>query len=87
MKNLKQKCSSKKFSHKFANSFHITNVIKKQTYHLYLLTIYRIYNVFHVFYLELYNQQNNNSVILILSSSELIDDDEKYETEEIIEKQ
>jgi len=87
MKNLKQKCSSKKLLHKFAESFCITESIKKQVYHLHLFIIYRIHNVFHVFYLELYNQQNNNSVMLMLLSSELIDNDKKYEIKKIIEKQ
>jgi len=87
MKNLKQKCSSKKLLHKFTDSFHIADIIKKQVYCLYLLIIYRIHDVFHVFYLELYNQQNNNSIMSMLSSSELIDDDEKYKIKEIIEKQ
>jgi len=47
MKNLNQKCSSKKLLHKFAKSFHINKSIKKQIYHLYLSVIYWIHNVFH----------------------------------------
>jgi len=78
MKNLKQKWSHKKFLHKFADSFHITDIIRKQIYCLYLFIIYRIHNNFHVFYLKSYNQQNNNNTTSVLSSSELIDDDEKY---------
>jgi len=86
-KNLKQKCSSKKLSHKFADSFCIADIIKKQVYYLYLFIIYQIHNVFYVFYLELYNQQNNNSITSILSSLKLIDNNEKYEIKKIIKKQ
>jgi len=87
MKNLKQKCSSKKLLHKFSDSFCIANIIKKQACCLHLLIIYRIHNVFYVFYFELYNQQNNDSVTSVLSLSELIDNNEEYEIENIIEKQ
>jgi len=86
-KNLKQKWSHKKLLHKFADLFHIADIIRKQVYCLYLLIIYRIHNVFYVFYLKSYNQWDNNSVTLILSSSELIDNNEKYEIEKIIKKQ
>jgi len=55
MKNLKQKQSHKKLSHKFADSFCIADIIEKQIYYLYLFIIYRIHNVFYVFYFELYN--------------------------------
>jgi len=87
MKNLKQKCSSKKLSHKFAESFHINKSIKKQTYCLYLSIIYWIHNAFHVSYLELYRHKENNSETLYFFASELIDEKEKYEVKEILEKQ
>jgi len=87
MKNLKQKCSSKKFSHKFAESFHITESIKKQVYHLHLSVIYQIHNVFYVSYLELYRHKEDNSETLYFLTSELIDEKEEYEVKEILRKQ
>jgi len=87
MKNLKQKHSSKKLSHKFAESFCITESIKKQVYHLYLSVIYQIYNVFHVFYLESYRCKEDNSETLYFLTFELIDEKEEYEVKEILRKQ
>jgi len=40
MKNLSQKRLSKKLSHKFAESFHIQDIVEKQVYRLYLSTHY-----------------------------------------------
>ena len=86
MKNLQQKQSHKKLSHKYAESFHIADIIKKQAYCLHLLTIYQVHDVFHVFYLESYNWHNGNNVAPELSFPELIDESEKYEIEEILNK-
>ena len=87
MKNLKQKCSSKKLLHKFAESFCITESIEKQTYYFYLFIIYQIHNTFHVSYLESYRHKKNNSEILYFLTSELIDEKEEYEVKEILRKQ
>ena len=51
IKNLKQKRSSKKLSHKFIESFKMKNKIKKQMYRFTLSNIYRIHNTFHVSFL------------------------------------
>jgi len=87
MKNLSQKRSNKKLSHKFAESFCIQDIVKKQAYRLHLLTHYRIHNVFHVSYLKSYNQRLNDQTTLKLLSSELINKSKEYEVEEILEKQ
>ena len=86
MKNLNQKHSSKKLSHKFAESFHINKSIEKQTYHLHLFVIYQIHNILYVSYLESYRHKEDNSEILYFLTSELIDDEEKYEVKKILEK-
>jgi len=86
MKNLKQKCSSKKFSYKFAESFCITEFIKKQVYCLYLSVIYQIHNVFYVSYLESYRHKEDNDETLYFLASELIDEKEEYEVKEILKK-
>ena len=54
IKNLKQKRSSKKLSHKFVESFKMKNKIEKQTYRFTLSNIYRIHNTFHVSLLKSY---------------------------------
>ncbi len=87
MKNLSQKRLSKKLSHKFAESFHIQDIVEKQVYCLYLLTHYWIHNVFHVSYLELYNWRLDNEITQVLPSSKLINKKKEYEVEEILEKQ
>jgi len=86
IKNLKQKCFSKKLSHKFAESFHITESIKKQAYHFHLLIIYQFHNVFYVSYLESYRHKEDNSETLYFLISELIDEKEEYEVKEILKK-
>ena len=86
MKNLSQKHSYKKLLHKFAESFHICDIIDQQVYHLSLLISYQIHNVFYVFYLELYSQHLNNETVSELSSSDLINETEKYEIEEILKQ-
>ena len=53
IKNLKQKRSNKKLSHKFVSSFRIENKIDTQTYKLTLFFTYRIYNTFYVFFIEI----------------------------------
>jgi len=87
MKNLSQKCLNKKLSHKFAESFHIQDIVEKQAYCLYLPTHYWIHNVFHVSYLEPYNQCLNDEIMQVLPSLKLINEKEEYEVEEILEKQ
>ena len=87
MKNLSQKHSHKKLSHKFAESFHICDIIDQQVYCLSLSISYQIHNVFHVSYLELYSQHLNNETVSELSSPDLIDETEKYEVEEILRQQ
>ena len=84
MKNLSQKHSHKKLSHKFAESFCICDIIDQQVYHLSLSISYQIHNVFHVSYLELYSWCLNNETVLELSPPDLIDKTEKYEIEEIL---
>jgi len=86
IKNLKQKCSSKKLSHKFAESFCIAESIKKQMYHFHLFLIYQIHNVFHVSYLKPYRHKKDNSKTLYFLISELIDEREEYEMKEILKK-
>ena len=84
MKNLSQKHPHKKLSHKFAESFHICDIIDQQVYHFSLSISYQIHNVFHVSYLELYSWCLNNETVLELSPPDLIDKTEKYEIEEIL---
>ncbi len=87
MKNLSQKCSSKKLSHKFAESFHIQDIVEKQAYCLYLPTHYWIHNVFHVSYLKLYNWRLDDEITQVLPSLKLINEKEEYKVEKILEKQ
>ncbi len=87
MKNLSQKRLSKKLSHKFAESFHIQDIVEKQAYCLYLPTHYWIHNVFHVSYLKSYNWCLNDKIMQVLPSSKLINEKEEYEIEEILKKQ
>ncbi len=87
MKNLSQKRLNKKLSHKFAESFHIQDIVEKQAYYLYLSTHYWIHNVFHVSYLELYNQCLNDKITQMLLSLKLINEKEEYKIEEILRKQ
>ncbi len=87
MKNLSQKRSNKKLSHKFAESFHIQDIVEKQAYCLYLPIHYWIHNVFHVSYLEPYNWHLDNEIMQVLPSSKLINEKEEYEIEKILEKQ
>ncbi len=87
MKNLSQKRLNKKLSHKFAEPFHIQDIVKKQAYCLYLPTHYWIHNVFHVSYLKLYNWRLDDEITQVLPPSKLINEKEEYEIEEILEKQ
>ncbi len=87
MKNLSQKRLNKKLSHKFAESFHIQDIVEKQAYRLYLPTHYWIHNVFHVSYLEPYNQHLDDKITQVLSSSKLINEKEEYKVEEVLKKQ
>jgi len=73
-KNLKQKRSSKKMSHKFVESFRIKNKIETQVYCLILFNIYQIYNTFYVLLLELYlHRANDKQTKQMLQASKLID--------------
>ncbi len=87
MKNLSQKRSNKKLSHKFAESFHIQDIVEKQAYCLYLSTHYWIHNVFHVSYLEPYDQHLNDEIMQVLPSSKLINEKEEYKVEKVLKKQ
>ncbi len=87
MKNLSQKRSNKKLSHKFAESFYIQDIVKKQVYCLYLSTHYWIHNVFHVSYLKPYNWHLNDKIMQMLPPSELINEKKEYKVEEILRKQ
>jgi len=87
MKNLSQKHLSKKLLNKFAESFHIQDIVEKQAYRLYLSTHYWIHNVFHVSYLKLYNWCLNNKIMQVLPPLKLINEKEEYEVEKILEKQ
>ena len=73
-------------SHKFIDSFKVEDLIEKQVYQLFLLTIYCIHNVFHVFYLKLYMCHDSDTSVLSLQPSELINNEEKYKIEEILKK-
>ncbi len=86
MKNLNQKCSFKKLSHKFVESFCIDKSIKKQVYHLHLSVIYQIHNIFHVSYLKPYRHKEDNSETSYFLTSELIDEKKEYEVKKILEK-
>jgi len=59
-RNLKQKKSSKKISHKYVESFRIKNKIETQTYRFILLNIYQIYNTFYILFLKLYLYRVND---------------------------
>ncbi len=87
MKNLSQKRLNKKLSHKFAESFHIQDIVEKQVYCLYLSTHYWIHNVFHVSYLKLYNWRLDDEITQVLLSLKLINKKKEYEIEEILKKQ
>ncbi len=87
MKNLSQKRLNKKLSHKFAESFCIQDIVKKQVYRLYLSTHYWIHNVFHVSYLEPYNQHLDDEITQVLPSLKLINEKEEYEVEKVLRKQ
>jgi len=87
MKNLSQKRPNKKLSHKFAEPFHIQDIVEKQAYRLYLPTHYWIHNVFHVSYLKFYNQHLDDEITQMLPPLKLINEKEEYEVEKILEKQ
>ena len=75
IKNLKQKQSSKKLSHKFVESFQIKNKIDEQTYRLTLFNIYRIYNTFYVSLLKSYlHRVDDAKTKTIMQASKFIDD-------------
>jgi len=75
-RNLKQKRSSKKMSHKYVELFKIKNKIETQVYCLILSNIYRIYNIFHVLLLKLYlHRANDKQTKQMLQASQLIDNE------------
>jgi len=77
-RNLKQKRSNKKMSHKYVESFKIKNKIETQVYCFILLNIYQIYNIFHVLLLKLYlHCVGNKQAKQMLQASKLIDDEIK----------
>ena len=86
-KNLKQKRSSKKLSHKFVGSFRIEDKVKEQVYRLTLSSIYRIHNIFHVSLLKPYHHRaDSEEADAFMQVLELIDDEEQWEIEEILDK-
>ena len=77
IKNLKQKRSSKKLSHKFINFFRIVNKIKTQVYRLFLSIIYQIHNIFHIFLLKSYhNRDYDDASKSFIQTFEFIDNNE-----------
>jgi len=73
-RNLKQKRSSKKISHKYIELFKIKNKIETQIYCFILFNIYRIYNTFYILFLKLYlHCVDNKQTEQILQVSKLID--------------
>ena len=86
-KNLKQKRSSKKLSHKYVESFKIKNKIETQIYRLTLSNIYRIHNIFHVSLLKSYRHRvDDKKTKQMMQISNLIDDEEQWKIEEIVDK-
>ena len=86
-KNLKQKRSNKKLSHKFVELFKMKNKIKKQTYRLTLSNIYRIHNIFYVLFLKSYlHRADNAKTKTIMQVSKLIDDTKQWKMKEIMNK-
>jgi hypothetical protein len=86
IKNIKQRKSNFKLSHKFIKSFRIAKIVEKQTYHLILSFSYRIHNVFHVFYLKFYKKRLKNNLIFDMSFSELVENDNISEMKKILQK-
>ena len=87
IKNLKQRRSSKKMSHKYVKSFRVENKIDAQTYRLTLLNIYRIHNTFHVSLLKNYHhREDDKHAKQLMQISELIDDEEQWKIEEILDR-
>ena len=86
IKNLKQKRLSKKLSHKYLKSFRISEIVKKQTYHLNLFTRFRIHLMFHVSLLKLNVRKEDNNETFKLFLLNLINDTKEYEMKEILNK-
>ena len=77
IKNLKQKRSSKKLSHKFISFFRIVDKIRTQAYRLLLSITYRIYNIFYIFLLKSYhNRDCDNASKPFMQALKLIDNNE-----------
>ena len=77
-KNLKQKRSFKKLSHKYVESFKIENKIEAQIYRLTLSNIYRIHNIFHVSLLKSYRHRvDDKKTKQMMQTSNLIDDEKQ----------
>jgi len=85
-KNLRQRRSSRKLSHKFIEPFRITDLVDKQAYRLALPAHYQIHNVFHVFYLEPHRRRRDNNTSSALPLSELIDNKKEYKIEKILNR-
>ena len=78
IKNLKQKRSFKKLSHKYVESFKIKNEIETQIYRLTLSNIYRIHNIFHVFLLKSYRHRvDDKKTKQMMQISNLINDEKQ----------
>ena len=86
IKNLQQKHLNWKLSHKFIEPFWVEDLIRKQIYWIFLLTVYCIHNIFYVLYLKSYIWYLSDESVLSLQSLKLIDNKEKYEIEKILDK-
>jgi hypothetical protein len=72
--------SSKKFDHKYYESFEIEEFIEKQVYKLRLFHTFRIHNVFHVFLLKSYKKRFND----VITSSSIMINKERHDEMKLI---
>ncbi len=72
--------SSKKFDHKYYESFEIEKLIEKQTYKLRLFNTFRIHNVFHVSLLKSYKERFDD----VITSSSIMINKEKHDEIKLI---
>ena len=86
IKNLKQRRSNKKLSHKYAGPFSVRECVGAQAYRLWLREGTRIHDVFHVSLLEPYKARKGEPQEQ-LPLPELINDEEEWEVEAIMAKE
>ncbi len=72
--------SSKKFDHKYYESFEIEKLIEKQVYKLRLSHTFRIHNVFHVSLLKSYKKRFDD----VITSSSIMINEEKHDEMKLI---